>query len=93
MDFHAILMTIIAFSAIVAVFGKAVSLMLGPVQKDIEHLKGGQAKLESGQAKLESGQAKLEAGQAKLEARLDRVEGLLRELLDSLQPRKGGSSG
>ena len=60
MDLHAVLMTIVAFSAVVAVFSYAVNLLLKPVygrldrlEKDIESLKTGQVKLEAGQVKLE----------------------------------------
>lgn len=64
MDLQLVLMTIIAFSAVVAVFSYAVNLLLKPVyerlgrlEKDVESLKAGQARLEAMLAELLSRQA------------------------------------
>ena len=74
MDLHAVLMTIVAFSAVVAVFSYAVNLLLKPVEARLSRLEKDIESLKTGQGKLEGRLAKLEAGQVKL-------EGLLKELL------------
>ena len=74
MDVHAVLMTIIAFSAVIAVFsvcfGLVIRLFLAPVTKDIEHLKTDVSRLETRQIKMEQDIEGLKAGQANLGAML-----------------------
>ncbi len=81
--------TIIAICAFMGVqFGIIYFLLTftkGSIEKDIAQLETKLEKridsLEAGQAKLEAGQAKLEAGQAKLAADLDKMFGLIKEIV------------
>ena len=77
MDVHAVLMTIIAFSAVIVVFsvcfGLVIRLFLAPVTKDIEHLKTDVSRLETRQIKMEQDIEGLKTGQGKLE---QDIEGL-----------------
>ena len=96
-DVQIALMTVIAFSALVAVFSYAVNLLLGSVKKDIEHLKIAASDLKTGQTKLnedikdlKAGQSKLEVGQAKLEQNIEGLKAGQDKLEQDIEGMKAG---
>ena len=80
MDYQIILMTIVAFSAVISILGVIFNWLLTPVKEDIIELKTDIKALETGQQALETGQQALktdikalETGQQELHAKLDQL--------------------
>ena len=77
MDYHAILMTIIAFSAVISVLSVIFHWLLTPVRENQARMEKGQGKLEQGQKQLERGQVQLEKGQVQLEKEISEIKHLI----------------
>ena len=80
MDYQIILMTIVAFSAVISILGVIFNWLLTPVKEDITELKTDIKTLETGQQNLETGQKALkmdiktlETGQKELHVKLDQL--------------------